>query len=64
MEKVSKFLDHYLRPIMQEDWSYIIDNEDLLKKFQKMGKIPQDSILVTADCGFICGYIPSLFELS
>ena len=39
-EKVSEFLDHHLKPIMQEDWSYIKDTEDLFKKFQNMGKIP------------------------
>ena len=34
---------------MQETWSYIKDTEDVLKKVQNMGKIPQGSILVTAD---------------
>ena len=34
---------------MQEGWSYIKGTEDFLKKIQNMGKIPQDSILVTAD---------------
>ena len=49
MEKVSEFLDHHLKPIMQEVLSYIKDTVDFLKKVQNVGKIPQDSILVTAD---------------
>ena len=56
-EKVSEFLDHHLKPIMQEGWSYIKDTEDFLKKVQNMGKIPQDSILVTAD---VVGLYPSI----
>ena len=48
-EKVSEFLDHHLKPIMQERWSYIKDTEYFLKEVQTMGKIPQDSILVAAD---------------
>ena len=28
-EKVSEFLDHHLKPIMQEGWSYIKDTEDI-----------------------------------
>ena len=31
-EKVSEFLDHHLKPIMQEGWSYIKDTKNLLKK--------------------------------
>ena len=34
---------------MQEGLSYIKDAADFLKKLQNMEKIPQDSILVTAD---------------
>ena len=56
-EKISEFLDHHLKPIMQEGWSYIKDTEDFLKKVQNIGKIPQDSILVTAD---VVGLYPSI----
>ena len=42
---------------MQERWSYIKDTEDFSKKVQNMGKIPQDSILVTAD---VVGLYPSI----
>ena len=55
--KVSEVLDHHLKPIMQEGWSYIKDTEGFLKKIQNMGKIPQDSILVTAD---VVGLYPNM----
>ena len=48
-ETVSEFLEHHLKPIRQEGWSYIKDTEDFLKKVQIIGKNPQDSILVRAD---------------
>ena len=51
MENVSEFLDHYLKPIMEEGWSYIKD------MVQNMKNIPQDSILVTAD---VVGLYPSM----
>ena len=57
-EKVSEFLDHNLKNIMQEGLSYIKDTEDFLKKVQNMGKIFQDSILVTADAVGLCPSIP------
>ena len=34
---------------MQEGWSCIKEPQDFFKKVHSMGKIPQDSILVTAD---------------
>ena len=58
MEKVSEFLDHHLKPIMQEGWYYINDNKDFLKKIQNMRKFPQDSILVTADVVGLYASIP------
>ena len=56
-ENVSEFLDHHLRPIIQEGWSYIKDTKDFLKKVQNIGKIPQYSILVAAD---VVGLYPSI----
>ena len=56
-KKVSQFLKHYLKPIMQESLSYIKDTGDFLRKVQNMGKIPQDSLLVIAD---VIGLYPSI----
>ena len=57
MKKVSEFLDHHFKPIMQGVLSYIKDTVDFLKNVQNMGKIPQDSILVTAD---VVGLYPNI----
>lgn len=44
-----KLLDYHLKPIMDEGWSHIKGTEDFLKMRHNMGKIPKNSILVTAD---------------
>ena len=56
-EKVSEYLDHILKPVMQESWSYIKDSGDFLKKVKHLGKIPDGAILVTAD---VVGLYPSI----
>ena len=56
-EKVSEFLDHHLKPIMQEGWSSSRILKIFLKKIQKMQKIPQGSILVAAD---VTGLYPNM----
>ena len=42
---------------MQEGWSYIKYTEKFLRSVQNMGKIPEDSILVTVD---VVGLYPSI----
>ena len=39
-EKVSEYLHHIFKPIMQESWFYIKDS-DFLKKTKNIGKIPE-----------------------
>ena len=48
-EKVSEFLDHHLKSVMQNGWSYIKDSGDFLKKIRNIGNIPENAILVTAE---------------
>ena len=48
-EKCSKFLDYYLKPVMQNSWSYLKDSGDFLKKMKNINSIHEDTILVTAD---------------
>ena len=55
--EVSEYLDYILKPIMQDSWSYIKDSGDFLKKIKSIGKIPDGSILVTAD---VIGLYPSI----
>ena len=39
-EKISEYLDHILKPIMQESWSYMKNSGDFLKKIKHLGQIP------------------------
>ena len=56
-EKVSEFLDHHLKPVMQEGDSYIKDTGDFLNKIKNINAIPENAILVTAD---VVGLYPSI----
>ena len=56
-KKVSKFLDSHIQPIMRIGWSYIKDSQDFIYKSWKLGKIPDNAILVTAD---IVGLYPRI----
>ena len=56
-EKVSEFLESHMQPIMRKGWSYIKDSQDFINKSRKLGKIPDNAILVTAD---VVGLYPSI----
>ena len=56
-EKASEFLDYHLKPVMQKSWSYIKDSGDFIEKIKRIGNIPEDAILVTAD---VVGLYPSI----
>ena len=45
------FLDHHLKPIMQNGPSCIRDSQHILKKIKTIGSVPEIAILVTADVG-------------
>ena len=56
-EKASKFLDHYLQPIMRSGMSYIKNTNDFLSKLKNLKKVSDNAILVTAD---VAGFYPSM----
>ena len=56
-EKASEFLNFHLKPLMQNSWSYIRDSSDFIEKMKRIGEIPKDAILVTAD---VVGLYPSI----
>ena len=56
-EKVSEFLDFHLKPVMRGGKSYVKDTGDFLEKLKSLGKIPYNSILITAD---VVGLYPSI----
>ena len=47
-----------MQPIMRKDWSYIKDSQDFIIKFRKLGKIPDNAILVTTDVVSLYPSIP------
>ena len=56
-EKVSEFLDHHRKPVMQRGLSYIRDSQNLLEKLKAIGSVPENAILVTAD---VVGLYPNI----
>ena len=54
-EKVSEFLDHVLKSIMQQKGSYIKDSGDFIKKLKEIKEVANDAIMVTAD---VFGHYP------
>ena len=57
-EKVSEFLDHVLKPIMQQSRSYIKDSNEFIKKLKEIKEVPKDAIMVTAVVVGLCPSIP------
>ena len=48
-EKVSEFLDHVFKPIMQQNRFYIKDSSDVIKKLKEIKEVLKDAMIVTAD---------------
>ena len=44
---------------MRKGWSYIKDSQDFINKSRKLGKIPDNAILVTAD---VVGLYPGILH--
>ena len=47
-EMSSELLDHHLKPIIKNDWSYFKDAGDFIKKTKNLSTIPENAILVAA----------------
>ena len=48
-EKISAYVDDYLRPLAECLPSYICDTTDFIKRLRALGKLPKNSLLVTLD---------------
>jgi len=57
-ERISKYLDYYLRPISQTVDSYIKDTGDFLNHIENMDKLPHDCLLVSMDVRSLYTNIP------
>ena len=43
--EVSEFLDHHLKPIIENGLSYIRDSQHFLAKIKSVGSVPENTIL-------------------
>ena len=50
-EKISAFVDHQLKPLVPQIFSYVKDTNDFQKKLKDMDRFPEGAILVTIVVG-------------
>ena len=55
---ISEFLDHHLKPIMQNGLPYIRDSQHFLEKIKTIGSVPENVILVSTDVVSLYPNIP------
>ena len=63
-QKASEFLDYRLKPLMQSGWSYVLYSGDFIYKLKRLGKVPEDSFLVTTDAVGLYPSIPHKARIS
>ena len=47
-EKIGRFLDYFLKPIVQKQHTYIRDTNEFITKLEQI-KVPESALLVTYD---------------
>ena len=57
-EKISRFVDHHLRPLVPEINSYIKDTNDFIRKLMEIDTLPDGAILCTVDVVGLYPHIP------
>lgn len=57
-EKISRFVDHHLRPLVPHISSYIKDTNDFLRKLKNVGTLPKGAILCSVDVVGLYLHIP------
>lgn len=53
-EKISAYVDEFLRPIAERLLSYIRDTTDFIQRIQVLGKLPAECSSVTLDVSSLC----------
>ena len=57
-ERISRFIDHHLQPLVHKLPSYVKDTNDFLNKLLTIGKLPSNSLLVILDVSSLYNNIP------
>ena len=57
-ENISRYVDHYIQPLVAELPSYVRDTTDFLNKLQRLPPLPPGSLLVTLDVSSLYTNIP------
>ena len=57
-ERISQFVDHHLKPLVQTTQSFIEDTTHFLSKLEQLGQLPANSLLVTLDVSSLYTNIP------
>ena len=60
-ERISQFVDYYLKPLVHNTTSFIKDTTHFLNKLDQLGLLPSNAILVTLDVSSLYTNIPHNF---
>jgi len=58
-ERISGFVDHFLRPIVMSTPSYIKDTTDFIQKISTIQELPDETLLLTLDVSSLYTNIPN-----
>ena len=58
-ERISQFVDHFLKPLVPNIKSYVKDTSDFVKKIRDLGTVPSNTLLVTLDVTSLYTNIPN-----